>query len=99
VYPREVEDTLEMHPAVALAAVVSVRDPLWGESGIAFLLCKTPVDIASLDAHCRANLANYKAPKRIILRDALPLLPNGKVDKLALRKEAEALTPIASAES
>ncbi len=89
VYPREVEDVLEAHPAVSLAAVVGVADPLWGESGVAYVVTHMPVDSTALDAHCRARLANYKAPKRILLRDMLPLLPNGKVDKLVLKADAQ----------
>ena len=51
------------------------------------------ISVAELEAHCRARLANYKVPKRIILRDALPLLPIGKVDKVTLKVEAQADTP------
>jgi acyl-CoA synthetase (AMP-forming)/AMP-acid ligase II len=94
VYPREVEDALEAHPAVALAAVVSIPDPLWSEVGVAYVVPCAPVTAAELEAHCRDRLANYKAPKRFVIRDALPLLPIGKVDKIALKAEAaEALRP------
>ncbi len=88
VYPREVEDTLESHPAVALAAVVSITDPLWGESGVAYVVLHSPVTAEALAAHCRSRLANYKTPKRFIIRAALPLLPIGKVDKVVLKAEA-----------
>jgi acyl-CoA synthetase (AMP-forming)/AMP-acid ligase II len=87
VYPREVEEALEQHPDVALAAVVGVADPLYQEVGHAFVVPRPgrrPVPEA-LDAHCRERLANYKVPKRIRVLDALPMLPIGKVDKQALR--------------
>ncbi len=89
VYPREVEDVLETHPDIALAAVVSVTDSLWGETGVAYVIATAPIEAADLDAHCRARLANYKLPKRLVIRDALPLLPNGKVDKVTLKQEAQ----------
>ena len=88
VYPREVEDVLEAHPAVDMAAVVSRADPLWQEVGVAFVVVRRPVDIDELLQHCRDRLANYKVPKDIVLCSELPLLPIGKVDKVALRESA-----------
>jgi acyl-CoA synthetase (AMP-forming)/AMP-acid ligase II len=88
VYPREVELVLEAHPAVALAAVVAVPDPLWQEVGVAYVAPRSAVTAAELDAHCRARLANYKIPKRIVIEPDLPLLPIGKVDKRALAARA-----------
>jgi len=90
VYPREVEDALETHPAVSLAAVVSVPDPLWAEVGVAYIVPTGAVTAAQLQAHLRDRLANYKIPKRFVIREALPLLPIGKVDKIALKAEAAA---------
>jgi acyl-CoA synthetase (AMP-forming)/AMP-acid ligase II len=90
VYPREVEDVIEAHPKIAMAAVVSTPDRLWGESGVAYVVAHAPIDAAELETHCRARLANYKLPKRLVVRDALPLLPNGKVDKVTLKQEAQA---------
>ncbi|MFV3126923.1 class I adenylate-forming enzyme family protein [Niveispirillum sp. KHB5.9] len=94
VYPREVEQVIEAHPAVELAAVVGVPDPLYREVGYAFIQPRAghpPPDAAALAAHCRENLANYKVPKRFILSDTLPLLPIGKLDKQALRVQAAGL--------
>jgi acyl-CoA synthetase (AMP-forming)/AMP-acid ligase II len=90
IYPREIEMVLESHPAVSLAAVVAMPDPLYREIGCAFLLRKPgcSLDAAAIDAWCRARLANYKIPKRFVIRDELPLLPIGKLDKTALRTEA-----------
>ena len=89
VYPREIELALEAHPAVALAAVVAVPDPLWQEVGVAYVATRAPVSAAELAEHCRARLANYKVPKRVVIENDLPLLPIGKVDKRALRERAE----------
>lgn len=94
VYPREVEEVLEEHPSVALAAVVPAPDPLWQEVGVAFLIPKSSCELDEevIFEWCRAKLANYKVPKRCIIRQELPLLPIGKVDKVELRKQAVALS-------
>ena len=89
VYPREIEAVIEEHAAVDTAAVVGVPDPLWGEVGVAYVLARAPVQAETLLAHCRQRLANYKLPKRLYVVDALPLLPIGKVDKVALRQRAQ----------
>ena len=90
VYPREIEALLETHPAVAMAAVVGVPDDLYGEVGHAYLLMNEGREAgeSELANWCRERLANYKVPKRFHLRHKLPMLPVGKIDKVALRKEA-----------
>jgi acyl-CoA synthetase (AMP-forming)/AMP-acid ligase II len=88
VYPREIEATLERHPAIALAAVVATPDPLWDEVGVAYVVPREATTAAELERHCRAHLANYKVPKRFVIADELPLLPIGKVDKRALSERA-----------
>jgi fatty-acyl-CoA synthase len=84
VYPREIEIALEAHPAVRLAAVISVPDPLYVEVGHAFVVADGVTD-DQLREHCRTRLANYKVPKRFTIAAELPLLPIGKVDKRALK--------------
>jgi acyl-CoA synthetase (AMP-forming)/AMP-acid ligase II len=88
VYPREVEIALESHPAVELAAVVSIPDPVWQEVGVAYVAPKAPVEPGELLEHCRTRLANYKIPKIVVIEPNLPLLPIGKVDKVALKRRA-----------
>lgn len=88
VYPREVEMVLEAHPAVTLAAVVSIDDPLWQEIGVAYVTASEAVTPNELETYCRERLANYKIPKRIIIESDLPLLPIGKIDKMALKHRA-----------
>lgn len=93
VYPREIEMVLESHSAISTAAVVAVPDPKWQEVGWAFVQAPEGVEadslLAELEQLCRERLANYKRPKRILLRHHLPMLPVGKVDKPALKREAE----------
>jgi acyl-CoA synthetase (AMP-forming)/AMP-acid ligase II len=86
VYPAEVERVLSEHPAVADVAVVGVPDRVLGEIGVAFVVpgAETPPALDELRAHCRKALADYKAPDRLELVDALPLTSMGKVDKRAL---------------
>ncbi|MFD7383775.1 AMP-binding protein [Streptomyces anulatus] len=87
VYPREVEDVLASHPAVAVVAVYGTPDPHWGEAVTADIVLRpgrhaTP---AELTEHVRAGRGALWAPKRIHLVDALPLTALGKIDKKKLR--------------
>jgi fatty-acyl-CoA synthase len=84
VYPREIEIALEAHPAVRLAAVIGVPDPVYAEVGHAFVVAEGTSE-EELREHCRTRLANYKVPKRFTIAADLPLLPIGKIDKRALR--------------
>jgi acyl-CoA synthetase (AMP-forming)/AMP-acid ligase II len=89
VYPREVEMVIELHPDVSAVAVVETSDPLYGEVGVAFVVLEDNCsDASALDAHCRKHLANYKIPKHFVEVNQLPMLPIGKVDKVALRGRA-----------
>ena len=87
VFPREVEEVLENHPAVLFAAVMGVPDDLYQEVGHGFVMLKPgqEVDAAALKAHAKGHLANFKVPKHFTIQSELPLLPNGKVNKMALR--------------
>ncbi|MDP6977011.1 MAG: AMP-binding protein [Myxococcota bacterium] len=89
VYPREVENVLEAHPGVALAAVFGVPDPVYAEVGRAYVIRQPGEDPSEeeLRAFCRERLVNFKVPKTVHVRDVLPMLPIGKVDKVALRDE------------
>jgi acyl-CoA synthetase (AMP-forming)/AMP-acid ligase II len=88
VYPLEVEHVLAEHPAIAEAAVLGVVAPVIGEIGVAFVVPSDGCEAPSLDelrAWCVARLADYKAPDRLVVLDALPRTPMAKVDKEALR--------------
>jgi acyl-CoA synthetase (AMP-forming)/AMP-acid ligase II len=91
VYPREVEDVLQAHADVVMAAVVGCPDARWQEVGVAYIVARPALNVVQLNSHCRARLANYKIPKRFVLCDALPLLPIGKVDKVELSRRARAM--------
>ncbi len=85
VYPREVEEVLITHPAVAAVCVIGVPDEYWGEAVHAVVVPEpgTTPDASELIAHCGAALAGYKKPKKIDFVDELPTSAYGKV----LRRE------------
>ncbi len=92
VVPREVEEELYRHPAVAEAAVAGVPDPVLGERVEAFVVAKAgaaPTE-AELIEFVRGRIAHYKAPRRVHFRTALPRTAALKVLRRTLRAEAEA---------
>ena len=90
VYPAEIEQTILGYPGVAQAAVIGIPDERLGEVAMAFLLpaAGQSIDLDAFLAWCRERMANYKAPRRAMLLDALPLNAAGKVTKAALRELA-----------
>jgi len=93
VYPREVEDAIESHPMVLFAAVVAVPDEIFQEVGWAFVMPPPGMEVTEdeLKKHCKGRLANFKVPKKFIIRPMLPILSNGKVNKLALKEEVKGM--------
>jgi long-chain acyl-CoA synthetase len=89
VYPREVEEVLSIHPTVRDAAVIGIADAHYGELPYAFVVLQPGASItpAELLEHCRANLARFKVPCAIELRDDLPKTMIGKVLRKDLRAE------------
>ncbi|NKB39181.1 MAG: AMP-binding protein [Gammaproteobacteria bacterium] len=89
----EVEKTLYRHPAVMEAAVVARSDEKWGETPCAFIALKNNAeDVSEKDIidFCRENMAHFKAPKTVVF-GSLPKTSTGKIQKLVLRQQAEAL--------
>lgn len=85
----EVERVVYGLAQVSEAAVIGLPDERWGERVVAVVVAKpgASLSVEELAAHCRAHLAGFKVPKQLILRDALPRNPSGKVLKRALRDE------------
>jgi fatty-acyl-CoA synthase len=81
----EVELVLSAHDAVVEAAVVGVPDRRWGEVGAAFVVLSRPIEVAELEAFCRARLARFKVPRSFTVVEALPRNAVGKVLKSQLR--------------
>jgi fatty-acyl-CoA synthase len=87
IYPREVEDALMSHQAVASAAVIGVPDDKWGEAVKAFVVLKpgAAADFEALHAHVKAKRGGPWAPKTIDFVEAIAVTGLGKVDRKALR--------------
>ena len=87
VYPREIEEYLMRHPAIREVAVIGKKDELRGESPVAFAALKEGQTLTELEMRqfLRDKLAPYKIPKELIILDALPRNPTGKIYKLALK--------------
>jgi acyl-CoA synthetase (AMP-forming)/AMP-acid ligase II len=87
IFPTEIEQVICSHPDVAMAAVLGVTNELFGEVGYAFVM---PIQGTALTEHevddfLRQQIANFKVPKTIRLLKSMPLLPNTKIDKQALK--------------
>ncbi len=85
VYPREVEEALLTHPAIAEACVLGLPHPKWGETGVAVLVARAPVQAAEVLAHLDGRLAKYKWPQRVVFWPELPKSGYGKVPKRDVR--------------
>ncbi|TMA16086.1 MAG: acyl-CoA synthetase, partial [Deltaproteobacteria bacterium] len=84
---REVEEKIYQHPAVSEVAVVGLPDPYWVEAVTAVIVVKSgnTLDEASVIQHCKARMAPFKVPKRVVFVDSLPKNPSGKLLKRELR--------------
>ncbi|MET0622261.1 MAG: long-chain-fatty-acid--CoA ligase [Pyrinomonadaceae bacterium] len=89
IYPREIDELLYKHPAVAEAAAFGVPDDLYGEDVAAFVVLKEGREASAeeIAAYCREHLADFKCPKTVRVVPALPKGPTGKV----LKRELQAL--------
>lgn len=87
VYPREIEEVLYAHPAIAEAAVIGVPDQLHGEEIKAVVAFKPgqQADEREIIEYCKERLAAYKYPRSVEIRDALPKTATGKILKRELR--------------
>jgi long-chain acyl-CoA synthetase len=87
VFPREIDEVLYTHPAVAEAAAIGVPDDYYGETIKAWVTLK-PGKASTEDElldFCAVNLAKYKVPKSIVIAETIPKTTVGKIDKKALR--------------
>jgi long-chain acyl-CoA synthetase len=92
VYPREVEEVLYAHPAVAAAAVIGVPDERLGEE-VGAVVQLRPGQAATADdliVLCRERIAAYKCPRSVRFLDQLPIGPTGKILKRELKASLEA---------
>ncbi|MDW8443976.1 MAG: acyl-CoA synthetase [Acetobacteraceae bacterium] len=92
VYPREIEEAILTHPAVAEVAVVGLPHPKWGEAGVAAVVPRAGMTVSPEDvlAHLQGRIARYKQPLRVVIWDSLPKSGYGKVPKALVRQRLEA---------
>ncbi|RLU83096.1 acyl-CoA synthetase [Streptomyces griseocarneus] len=92
VYPEEVEQVLKAHPDVYDVLVTGVPDGRWGYRVAAVVQPRAgggPLTLELLQAHCRARLAGYKVPRRVVFTDRIERSPSGKADYRWARAVAE----------
>ena len=89
VYPREVEEALLTHPAVAEVCVLGLAHPKWGESGVAVLVLTQEVADGELLRHLDGHLAKYKWPAQFVRWAELPKSGYGKVVKKHIKQMLE----------
>jgi long-chain acyl-CoA synthetase len=85
VFPRDVEEALLEHPAVAAAGVVGRPDAEHGEEVVAFVELRQEVEADELVAWSKERIGGYKYPREVHVLGSLPLTPVGKIDRKALR--------------
>lgn len=88
IYTKEIEELLYQHEAIVEAAVFALPDEHWGEivSAAVVVDSAASLDEARIQDYCRANLASYKVPKRVLFCLELPKNPSGKILKRELRE-------------
>jgi long-chain acyl-CoA synthetase len=91
VWPREVEEVIATHPAVAEVSVAGVPDERQGEAVKAWIVLHQGHQVSAdeIRAHCRERLTGYKVPKQVEFRDTLPKTMVGKVLRRELVKQKE----------
>ncbi len=90
VSPREVDEVLLSHPAVAEAVCFGVSHPGWGEEVAAVVVLSAPATEAELIAFCRQRLAEFKRPKQVFVAETIPRTATGKIQR---RLVAQAFSP------
>jgi fatty-acyl-CoA synthase len=92
IYPREIEEKILTHPAIAEVAVLGLPDPVWGEIGVAVCVARPGAKASEgeIAEFLSAKIARYKMPKRFFFWEALPKSGYGKVPKRLVRDQLEA---------
>ncbi len=90
IVPKEVEDVILLHPAIAEVAVIGLPDAEWGEAVTAFVVVKPGMSVGEHDVveHCRARLASFKKPRAVRFVSSLPRSHYGKVLRAQLIAQA-----------
>lgn len=91
VYPAQIEFMLLKHPLVESCAVIGQKDPEKGQVPVAFVKLRKNLSEKELIEWCRERMASFNVPKRIIIKERLPMTATGKIIKEELKKELESL--------
>ncbi len=88
VYPREIEEFLFRHPAVADVQVIGIPDERYGEEIVAWVKCHPghDADEDELKAFCKGKIAHFKVPRHFLFVEAFPMTVTGKVQKFRMRE-------------
>ncbi len=91
VYPMEIESYLNKYPGVNTSAVLETPDPIWGETGVAFIIPEPGFELQPEDLlqYCKKGLADYKVPRKIIITEDVPRSLIGKIAKNELSKNID----------
>jgi long-chain acyl-CoA synthetase len=89
VYPSQIEEVLEKHPKIKEAAVIGVPDRIKGQAILAVIVLREGMkgDKEEFLTYCKENMPGYRMPKAILLRDALPRNPAGKILRRVLKRD------------
>ena len=90
IYPREIEEFLYRHPAVADVQVIGVPDERYGEELMAWIVVREgqALDEETMREFCRGQIAHYKIPRYMKVVDGFPMTVTGKVQKFKMREDA-----------
>lgn len=88
IYPVEIENLLQEHPAIEMVAVFGLPDDYYGECVAAAIVISSPVTSSDLRAYCANRIAGFKIPVQVFEADAFPLTPSGKIRKNELSEWA-----------
>ena len=91
IYPREIEEFLYAHPAIADVQVVGVPDERYGEELMAWVVMRPghdPLTVSDVHDFCRDRLAHYKVPRYVHVVDSFPMTVTGKIRKVEMRETA-----------
>jgi long-chain acyl-CoA synthetase len=91
VYPSQIEEVLEKHPKIKEAAVIGVPDRIKGQAILAVIVLREGMqgDKDEFLTYCKENMPDYRVPKTILLRDAIPRNPAGKILRRVLQRDVQ----------
>jgi fatty-acyl-CoA synthase len=90
VYPREIEEFLYTHPAIADVQVIGVPDERYGEELMAWIVPRANAELTEeeIKAFCQGQIAHFKIPRYVKFVDSFPMTVTGKVQKFKMRESA-----------